>query len=401
MQRHEKSRPGEGTGAATQQVGETTPIVPPKGRRNLAARAIIRSEPEPISHPAMVVLAAMATWADPYDPQPVCFKDQESIAHRAKLSPSTTRRALVELEKAGAIKRLGVVGGGRDPRTGQIKRGTVKWGLILIWDAAHTVTMTDKEPAGHAVTTTDKRPVTVTDKSPVTMTDKPNQSQSSEGATDDDDSGAPAPGIADAPPTHAPSDKVSALVAEVAERLGEPIEAAHDFVENCRQRKPNNLTSYVRTAVANRLAAADKSTEPTAGRKRPKPAVARCTECGEERELHILAWQVDPEAEPPAKLGHGVCNDCWPCFHDRQRTTWPKMAAALPPCDRCGRRFVRQTLFETVTVCPCCWDTDDPYEPVPDDVAYCLDCWTPIDPDDGDYCEPCWQASESHGREAA
>ena len=47
-----------------------------------SSRAIIRAEQRPISHNAMVVLAVMATRASPTDVEPVCFKEQESIARR-------------------------------------------------------------------------------------------------------------------------------------------------------------------------------------------------------------------------------------------------------------------------------------------------------------------------------
>ena len=211
--------------------------------RRLASRAIIRCDSLRVSHAAMVVLAVMATWADPRDADPVCFKEQESIARRAKISESTLRRALVELERAGLIKRLGIVGGHAT------KRGTIKWGLILLSDdnpfavtqtdkQTTPVTVTDKADAPLSVTQTDKQttPVTVTDKQPVTQTDKgavtvtanSSQSQSDpKGATDDDDSAAlaatPSAGAPGSPPaalTGLPGDQADALTRMVVERTG-------------------------------------------------------------------------------------------------------------------------------------------------------------------------------------
>lgn len=116
-----------------------------------ASRAIIRCEDRPVSHVAMVVLAVMATWADPKAGEPVCFKEQASIARRAKISDRAVRNALTELERAGMIKRLGIVGGHAT------KRGTIRWGLILLWDTPLSVPQTDKgEINSTSVPQTDK-----------------------------------------------------------------------------------------------------------------------------------------------------------------------------------------------------------------------------------------------------
>ncbi|MER7273866.1 hypothetical protein ABT369_05395 [Dactylosporangium sp. NPDC000244] len=377
-----------------------------KARRHYAARAIIRSEPHSFGHYAMVVLAVMATWADPTDPEPVCFKEQESIARRAKLSVSTVGRALRELEAAGAIKRLGIVGGGRDPRTGQVKRGTIRWGLILIWGDDLSVPQTDKDRSvpqtdkSRTVPQTDKGSVPQTDKGSVPQTDNPSQSQSDERASDDDDSVAGDRPGAGAPTGAAPLMRKPDLANEAAEVLGWPLEACREWVAGIlAKHRPKNPTGYIRAAIADQLERANAGASAPTGRTRQatpvKPAVARCIECGKKRALHLLVWQVDPAEEPPVGAGYGVCGECWPSLGEgvdemAMKSAWLTQAAESPPCERCGRPFARQGGHETVALCPYCWRIGDPYERRPAGVTYCVECGVPTG-DGADVCEPCWQ----------
>ncbi|MFB9449750.1 hypothetical protein Dvina_01505 [Dactylosporangium vinaceum] len=213
----------------------------------------------------MTVLTVMATWASAIDAEPVCFKEQESIARRAKLSPRSVRNALTELESAGLIKRLGIVGGHAT------KRGTVRWGLTLLWgDDPLTAPDADKQAAPRAdkddtpAPRADKEAARGADKEAAPRADNSNQSQSDhKGASDDDGSDAHAPdpsadaaGRSPASGTSAsapssPHEHTETIVEEVARRLGGmPTDQAQRWIDaRLAGRDVKNPKAYLRKSL--------------------------------------------------------------------------------------------------------------------------------------------------------
>jgi hypothetical protein len=341
-----------------------------------ASRAIIRSEYRPLSHNAMVVLAVMSTWAAPSDAEPVCFKEQESIARRAKLSPRSVRNALIELERAGAIKRAGTVGGHA------LKRGTIRWVLILLCgDDPLAAPHADKDalPAPRADKGT---PAPRADKEAAPRADNSSQSQSgSNGAMTTTDQAAlrDHPAEARTPvgarPSNGPvGESASAIVAEVIAARGGTAAAAERWIERrlaASTRPVRNELAFIRGCLANE--AAEGSAPPKPAKRAPvkragtaakaaksapakragtaakatsavRPSRPSCRRCGRpvsaDDEQRLCASCLTGET-PPTKPCPGV--DDKPC--DQQ------INAAWKLCSRCDAEWRRRT---TACVTPGC-----------------------------------------------
>lgn len=143
-----------------------------KGNYFAAGLVLVKIEEEcpSLSGTARHVLAVMASMTGTSERDkaaPRCFASQQAIAERAGYGVRTVRRALDELEQAGAIEHAGKVG----PRLA----ATVRWRLTLL--ARLSANMTDKQSAGpRSANMADKHSANMADKHPAKMADNPSVS---------------------------------------------------------------------------------------------------------------------------------------------------------------------------------------------------------------------------------